>query len=189
MKRIFVIRHTTPNIDAGICYGVTDLNTASTYLNEYENIKARLKNFNPDAIYSSPLKRCRNLASNVYSNKVITTTNDLCEINFGDWEMVHWNKIPIKDINAWTADLYYYKIPNGESFKDLYTRVLKFWNETIVNHPSESIAIFTHSGVLRALLMKLLDITPNKIFNLKIPYGAIIEIEYYCKDYSTVKFI
>lgn len=183
-----LIRHTTPNVQKGICYGITDLNVADGYANELEEIKAKLDAFEPDQIFTSPLIRCKQLANDVYASKPIKEDDRLCEIDFGKWEMVKWSDIPADDINRWSEDLFEFKIPNGERFKDLYNRVINFWDECISQSPTNNIAIFTHSGVIRSLLMQLLDISPKKIFNLELSYGTIIEITHYSSLHSTVKF-
>lgn len=36
--KIYLIRHTTPHIEKGICYGQTDLDVAETFNNEAEII-------------------------------------------------------------------------------------------------------------------------------------------------------
>jgi len=37
-KEIYLIRHTTPKVEKGICYGQTDLNLADTFEQEKERI-------------------------------------------------------------------------------------------------------------------------------------------------------
>ena len=55
---IYLIRHTTPLVEQGICYGQTDLDIAHNFQEEVEDIKVALQHFNPDKVYTSPLMRC-----------------------------------------------------------------------------------------------------------------------------------
>ena len=54
---IHIIRHTTPDIAKGICYGQTDLALASSFYEERELLTSKLLD-SYDAIYTSPLQRC-----------------------------------------------------------------------------------------------------------------------------------
>ena len=39
MKEIYLIRHTTPEVEKGVCYGQTDLNLKNTFPQEAKRIK------------------------------------------------------------------------------------------------------------------------------------------------------
>ena len=61
--KIYLIRHTQPAIAKGICYGSTDLDVASTFLEEAAAVKAVLPAITTQTkILSSPLQRCHKLA-------------------------------------------------------------------------------------------------------------------------------
>jgi len=40
--KVHLIRHTTPDIDSGVCYGQTDLEVANTFADERDVIHAKL---------------------------------------------------------------------------------------------------------------------------------------------------
>ena len=50
---IYLIRHTTPNIEKGICYGQADLDITETFLEEVEAIKPHLPQKAPDTSKSA----------------------------------------------------------------------------------------------------------------------------------------
>ena len=59
---IYLIRHTTPKIDKGVCYGQSDIELADSFSMEFKEISKSIpKTF--EKVYSSPLKRCTRLAS------------------------------------------------------------------------------------------------------------------------------
>ena len=97
--KIYLIRHTTPDISKEICYGQSDIELAETFGKEAEVIFKKLPK-TLDRIYTSPLKRCLQLAS-LISHKEIEKVPQLQEMNFGDWELKPWNNIPKAELNPW----------------------------------------------------------------------------------------
>jgi len=71
------------------------------------------------------------------------------------------------------------KIPDTESLKDTYERVIKFYGEEIENKLSENILISAHGNSIRALCKYLFNLDNNEISKLEIPTGnpLIIELE------------
>lgn len=169
---IYLIRHTTPDIEKGICYGQTDLELASTYQEEFKAVLKQLPK-QIDRVYTSPLKRCLQLAEAILANPI--QDNRLKEIDFGDWEMQKWEDIPNKDIQPWYDD--YVNVPskNGESLAILSERVLDFYR-TLNHHPDETICIVAHSGVIRVILAHLDSIALKDCFQVigSIGYGTVV---------------
>ncbi|TLX72647.1 alpha-ribazole phosphatase [Labilibacter sediminis] len=189
MIEVYLIRHTTPDIDQGLCYGASDIDVTSDFKKEAAHIKATINNFDPEHIYTSPLIRCKKLADDLYPQKQISQDARLMEMNFGDWELQQWKEINNETIEHWSNDFVNLPTPNGENFKDLNTRSLEFWKDKIQVLPSSSkVAIVTHSGVMRCLLSKFLHIPLDKIFRLKLNYGAVIKITLY-PDFEEVEII
>ena len=94
---IYLVRHTTPNIEKGICYGQTDLDIAETFEDEAEKVITNLNNLKGAKVYSSPLIRCKKLAKKI--NTQVTEDERLKEINFGDWELIKWDDINRDDLD------------------------------------------------------------------------------------------
>lgn len=172
---IYLIRHTTPDIEKGICYGQTDLGLASTYKDEFKVVLNQLPK-QIDSVYSSPLKRCLQLAKAISTHPILE--NKLKEIDFGDWEMQKWDKIPLDEIQPWYDDYVNVKSKNGESLVDLSKRVLEFYLNLKQNN-KENICIVTHSGVIRVILAHLRNIPLKDCFQDigKIEYGEVFCIE------------
>ena len=63
------------------------------------------------------------------------------------------------------------KIPDTESLKDTYERVIKFYNKEIENKTSENILISAHGNSIRALCKYLFNLDNNEISKLEIPTG------------------
>ncbi|UCS92839.1 alpha-ribazole phosphatase [Echinicola marina] len=173
---IFLIRHTQPAIEKGICYGQTDLELASSFEKDLRLVEENLpQNINFQSIYSSPLKRCKKLAVGLFGNFIIED-HRLKELDFGDWEMKAWNKIPHKELNPWMEDFVHTPCPNGESYHKLSNRGIDFLNE-LNKLPAGPIAIVTHAGPIRAMHAHVNNIALKDSFDLKVEYGEIIRLQ------------
>ena len=171
---IYLVRHTTPKIAKGICYGQTDLDVTDTFLHEASLIKKHLpQRF--ETIYSSPLQRCSKLAATLFPNVTINHHHDLKEINCGIWEMQHWDAIPKQDLDPFMADFVNIAMPQGESYIDLYGRVINCFN-TIIAQPKPAV-IVTHGGVIRSILSHITNTPLIDSFNaFKLYYGCVVRL-------------
>jgi len=88
---IYLIRHTTPAVERGICYGFADIDVAPTFETEAARVKGLLPD-KPMDVYASPLQRCSKLATYLFGH-TFTTDERLKELNFGDWEMQRWDDL------------------------------------------------------------------------------------------------
>ena len=173
LMEIYLIRHTTPDIEKGICYGQTDLELAKTFDTEAQRVLKEVPH-NLDVVYSSPLKRCTALANKISSE--VRLEDRLKELNFGDWEMKKWDNIPLQEIQPWYDDFVNTPTLNGESYRALQHRVLEFYSDLRQkNH--DRVVIVSHSGVIRSLLAHLKSIELiNSFKDLKIAYGEVIKL-------------
>lgn len=169
--KITLIRHTSVNINSGICYGQSDVEVSSNFEAEALQIALQIKDEKFDAVFCSPLSRCTKLAQYCgYSNPIIDTR--LMELNFGDWEMKVWKDINDPQVEHWYSD-WINEIPtSGESFKNMILRVRSF----IIDLQSidlQNIAIFTHAGVIRSFGVFAEQFSIEDAFEFKVDYGQI----------------
>lgn len=175
---LYFVRHTTPNIEKGICYGQADIDVSDDFENEASFLLNKIKNIDKSTVISSPLQRCAKLALKLNSN--YQTNENLKELNFGDWELVDWNKISPKEIDPWMADFVNVPVPNGESYMDLYLRVISFYQKLEKNNT----LVVTHAGVIRSVLAHITQTDLQDSFNFKIPYGTIVKINTDTNEYN-----
>lgn len=171
---VYLVRHTTPDIEKGICYGQSDLGLADSWKKEFEQVISKLPLKQPIKIFSSPLKRCALLAEHLGKN--IWFDNRLRELDFGDWELKTWNDIPNEELNAWMTDFVNVQVPNGESYKQLATRVHGAFVDLITPKDCEKVIIVTHAGPIRALLSRFQNIPLEDSFQIKINYGQVFHL-------------
>ncbi|WP_299222342.1 alpha-ribazole phosphatase [uncultured Aquimarina sp.] len=170
---IYLVRHTTPNIEKGICYGQSDLGITNTFESEVVEIHNQIPIQKVSKIYCSPLQRCKILAETF--DIPTTFDNRLKELDFGDWELKAWNDISPSALNPWMEDFVNVQVPNGESYVMLQERMVAFYNS--LNHSAEeSIIIVAHAGPIRALLSYVRKIELKDSFSIKINYGDVIKI-------------
>lgn len=172
---IYLIRHTTPDIDANkTLYGQTDLKITDSFLDEAKVIQNEVKNIHFNTIFYSPLKRCQVLADFLKGDLKVDEPR-LKEISYGDWEMKKFSDI--KDqLREWSKYFDHKAAPNGESLMDVKSRVLSFWNETIEYRESDQIALVTHGVVMRVLLTHFLEMPLKNIFKIQFTFGKVIKL-------------
>ena len=102
---IYLIRHTTPLIEKGICYGQLDIDVTDSFQEEATGIQHVLP-AGIEQVYSSPLIRCQKLASYLFPNYAISLEPDLMELACGEWEGIHWDAIPFCErMHTWRRKL------------------------------------------------------------------------------------
>jgi len=170
--KLYFIRHTSVDVPEGICYGQSNVPLQSTFEQEAEIIKNKLEGIEFDAVFSSPLSRCRKLAKYCDLGKV-QWKDRLKEMHFGDWEMLPWNDIKGEKIDSWYENWINQPASGGESFQMQYDRVSSFIDE-IKKEKYTNVAIFTHAGVLNCVRVYMGDTTLENAFDWMPSYGEII---------------
>lgn len=171
--QITFIRHTRVDVPKGIVYGQTDVKLAETYRSEFEHIRSELQTKQYDAVYSSPLSRCKLLAENINNCPNIQFDNRLMELNFGNWEGKKWDDI-YKTDKSWFDNYLTQACPGGESNIDLMHRCKDFLIHLFEEHNKANILIISHGGPIRAMLATIDKMSAEESFNQKINYGQII---------------
>jgi alpha-ribazole phosphatase len=171
---IYLVRHTTPAVEKGICYGQSDLDVTESFLEEANIIRQHLPK-NITAVYSSPLQRCKKLAAHLFPDHAVQLDAKLMEINCGMWEMKRWDDIPKEEIDPWMEDFLNVRIPGGESYVDLFERVSNSYNR-IHQQPKPSV-IVAHGGVIRSILSYITNTPLKDSFNVfSLHYGCVVKV-------------
>ncbi|GAA4467188.1 alpha-ribazole phosphatase [Nibrella saemangeumensis] len=176
---IYLIRHTEVSVGRRVCYGQADVELAGNYHEQRERLCALLPG-EPAAVFASPLSRCRQLAEAIHPT--VQFDNRLKEFNFGDWEMLEWSAIPPEFLDPWMADFVNQRVPNGETFQELFDRVAAFWHDTILplstGAPDSTAPVYvvTHGGVIRALLCLFLELSLRNAYRIHLDYGSVTKL-------------
>ena len=172
---IYLIRHTTPDIAKGICYGQADLDVTSNFAKEVKNIHSQVSITNQTKVYSSPLQRCTKLAETF--ELPIHKDHRLMEVNFGQWELKSWKDIPKDELDPWMKDFINIAPPNGESYKQVQQRVSICFQE-IIHSNAHQIVVCTHATPIRILVAQVQQIALENSFEIKVDYGQIFKFIY-----------
>lgn len=171
---LYLVRHTTPQIEKGLCYGQSDIGVTETFHSEAELIREALP-ADPGIVYSSPLQRCRVLADHLFPASTIRLEPDLMEINCGKWELMHWDKIPPAEINPWMEDFVNVSIPGGENYIDVFNRTVACFNR--IREQKEPGVLVTHGGVIRSILSYVTNTPLRDSFGaFSLHYGCVVRI-------------
>ena len=168
---VYLVRHIEPSIEKGICYGQLDVAIPDDCQIQHQQIINELPH-DFDAIFSSPLSRCKQLAEHI-SNTVIYDKR-LMEVNFGDWEGKKWDDINQTDLNNWMNNYITAAPPNGESLTDVLNRFLDFIAEVKTTHHTK-ILIVAHAGIIRCAMNVFNHVAIDQIMMEKVSYGGIFK--------------
>jgi alpha-ribazole phosphatase len=173
---IYLIRHTTPDIDKGLCYGQADVGLAQLFEKEKDEILAKMPD-TPDlqVVYTSPLHRCIRLAG-ILNGLQVVVDERLLEMSFGEWELKNWNDIDPRALDTWMADFVEQRPPGGESLRMLYQRVGEHI-EQLLHEPFDSVAVVTHAGVIRCFWAHIAGIPLMDLFNIEVDYGEVFLVQ------------
>ena len=174
--RLHLVRHLAPSVAPGVCYGRTDLTVdPHTLALALPALRERLPADAP--FISSPLRRCACLAESLTGQ--VRYDARLVELDFGAWEMRAWVDIARAEIDAWAADVAYYRPGGGESVFDMALRIAAF-HDALMRQPWPDVVIICHAGAMRLLAARQRGATPAAMARLAaskphaIGYGEVI---------------
>lgn len=105
-----------------------------------------------DRVIISPARRCVQTADAVLPGMARSSDPRLWEQDFGVWEGMPYADLP--DLGAMdTVELGVFRPPQGESFRDLYTRALPTLDACATGG---RVAIVAHAGIIRAAIGRAL---------------------------------
>ena len=175
---IYLIRHTLPDVSPGVCYGHADLGLADSFAAELQSIQAKLAHITNPVLVSSPLRRCSMLAESLalhFDTPVVNKDERLMELNFGDWELKRWADIPQGVVSEWSDTHIRQAPPNGESYVELHARAKDFFGE-LTSKQHEHVLVFTHAGVIRALVAEISGMPLAAAANIEVDYGSVTHV-------------
>ncbi len=169
---LYLIRHTRPQIEAGLCYGQLEVPLAPTCVEDCAAVAARLPPV--EAVWTSPLARCRTLAETIAARVDAAPVADarLRELGFGEWEGRRWETISRGESERWAADYWNVSPPGGETYREFYERV-GLALEEILACGAQHVAVVTHAGPIRAALARCLRLEPRRYPEIDLDYGGI----------------
>ncbi|WP_169579663.1 histidine phosphatase family protein [Saccharospirillum impatiens] len=168
---MILIRHGAP-AENGVCYGHSDPALAVPAEATARSLPPTLAE-QAGAWYCSPSSRCLEVAQRLVPAKQLTTVDALRELNFGDWEQQPWSAIEHSALDAWAERPLDFRMPGGESARDLFNRVEAWATGAGIK---EGDVIVAHAGSLRALAAVMLEQPFERTWQWPVPYGTALII-------------
>jgi alpha-ribazole phosphatase len=182
LKNIFLARHgqTKSNIESRYC-GWTDVLLNEEGEKQAKELLQKLKGFNIDIIYSSPLRRAKKTAKIVNEAYLVPVFYDdrLKERNFGIFENLTHEQIIKKYseiYNKLDSDWENFIIPDGESTKMARNRVLNFTDMILNESENENILIISHGGCIRSIIAYILNMNSEDEWRFKIDNAGLCQV-------------
>jgi len=167
---LILIRHLPVAVDSKLCYGQTDVALKAPYQEKIRQLATSVPK--ADICFSSPLKRCKELARAIDPN--YKTDPRLREMHFGSWEMQTWDTIYETPYGKqWMNNYTQLNTPGGESFQDVWVRALSFLR-SLEKRSYQRAIIVTHAGVIRSLCAIIDEVSISRAFDLKVEYGQVL---------------
>lgn len=154
---IYMFRHglTKGNLNAQYI-GHTDLPLTTDSISSLRSIKAHHHYPRVDAVFSSPLKRCKDSASIMFPDNNILVIDDFIEYNFGEFEGLTAEDLKDnEDFKVWLRGDFNTAAPFGESNGQFAHRVCAAFEKVVegcLKTGTETVAIVGHAGVLMTIL-------------------------------------
>ena len=163
MRKLTLIRHGLTSWNtSGKFQGHTDLPSSPEGEAQARALQKRLASLNaqPEAVYSSPLRRALQTAQIALPDADIITDERLKELHFGVFEgYTQAENEQHADWDTWFANPFKNAAPSGESYEALRQRCVA-WLDELPEH--RSTIAFTHSGTIQMLVSHVLGVEHPK---------------------------
>jgi probable phosphoglycerate mutase len=177
MTKFLLIRHAT-NYTVGkrIAGRMAGVSLNEEGQEQANKLAHRLKDLPISAIYSSPLERAIETAEPLAATlgKEVKVNEDFLEINFGNWTNLTIEELE-KDA---TFQLYnsfrsFTEIPGGELMVEAQVRVIKGLKKLCIQHPNETVAVFSHGDLVKAAVAYYAGIPLDMFLRLEISPASV----------------
>ena len=192
--RLYLVRHgQVAEGHTDRYHGHNDIGLSPQGVRQFEDLAAQLAATPLAGVYSSDLTRT------IIGAEIISRGRDLTpqaipefrEVNFGSWEGLTFAEIMAQypaELEERFRDLPNFRIPGGESLKDVRDRALPKLQELLARHANESFLLVAHAGLNRAILSEAMGLPLDHLFRLDQNYGCLNIIDYF-PDLAVVRLL
>ncbi len=191
--RLIIVRHAEAEGNyKRIFHGWSDGEITEKGHIQAAKVAEKLKDAEIDVLYSSSLKRTMQTAGYIakVKNLPIIRTDQLKEINGGDWEGQPWDVLPQKwpeEYHTWENKPHLHKMPNGETMEEFQLRLIDEIKHIISMNTGKNICIVMHGTGIKALLCYFNSYDLEKMFDIQWCDNTAITIIDYEDDKFTVR--
>ncbi len=183
VERVYLIRHGQTEWNAsGRWQGFEDTTLDQAGLAQANRLANYLSERPIRAIYSSDLQRAALTAQQVAQalNADIRYDSRLRELNVGLFQGLTLAEMQARypaEYAAMNADHMHFVMPQGESRQQLQERAYAAWQEIVENTAGPEIALVSHGGTIKMLLMRLFASDSPAISRVRLENTSITTVE------------
>ena len=184
MSKLLIVRHGhVEGISPERFRGRQDVPLSGVGRRQANAVATRIaEEWNPVAIYTSPLIRCVKTGRAIseacgVTPEPLTLLNDL---DYGQWQWkthesvrAHWPE----EFESWLKSPQSVRFPGGESLEDLSARVAEALREILSRHPDLTIVLVGHDSTNRVLLLQLLELPLSAYWRLAQDPCGLSEVD------------
>jgi alpha-ribazole phosphatase len=192
--RLYLARHGETTTSSEFRYiGHMDVDITENGVEQMKKLRDRLMNEDLNALFCSDLLRAKKGAEIIGSLHDVKPVScpEFREIHLGIWEGLTRDEIMERypdEYQLRLQDLAYSHIQDGESFKDLQTRVMHKLLAVLNQWKGKNILLMAHGGVNRVILFHALSLDLHLLARIDQDYGCLNIIDYY-DDGPIVKLV
>lgn len=194
VKDIYFVRHgSLPEAWNDTYVGQDDVPLSCDGIRECEATGKFLNAIPFDAAYGGTLRRVSETITAVqrFATMMPEIQRDerLNEIDFGDWGLQKFQDIALRDPEGyatWSLGYYGYAFPHGESIAHFAERTRAFLSD-VLSSEAKTIVVFSHGGVIMALIADLVGNHRDNAFNLWVERGGVARVR--VRDDGTARLV
>jgi len=146
-----------------------------------EEVSEKLKKYEVNALYSSPIQRAVQTAQIIGRKigKTVVIEESFRELEMGPWEGLSESKVAQKypeEWNIWQTRPAELSLPGRETLDDLLMRVLAGLQKVYHTGSNRNIIIVTHVAIIRVLLLWHSRKSLNLYKTINVPNAEIFKI-------------
>lgn len=162
--------------------GRTDVPLSQAGVAEAVALRPLLGRLEWDTCFCSPLQRVVQTAELALapSRPAVHLLDDLREVDFGEWERQTFGEICASCdpylLQRWADLSPDFAFPCGERLGDFVERVCRVADQFAAD-PGEALLVFTHGGVIRAMICHLLALPMAAHITFSVPAASLTTLE------------
>lgn len=160
--------------------GRTDLSLNETGIRQAREVAEKLRGESFDAVFCGNTKRVRETfdlirEAIVFPADKLQYTDDIREVDFGEWENMSAADIELRYAQNWQAYMdgwADYTFPGGGGNRAYFAHCGNFIQELAEKYTGCKIAVFGHKGFILACVCALRGMPIERLFETDIPNGS-----------------
>lgn len=131
-------------------------------------------------VITSPRRRALDTAHALVagSNQFCEIHPDWAELDFGDWDGLHFDELPAEQLAGFYSEPYDVVPPNGESWQQFQARVEEQLHRLVDEDDGDGLPVLvvSHAGVLRLVVSRVCGMSLSSLWAMRIDYGTRVRL-------------